>query len=76
MKNPLTPDQQKILRETGLLADVHEPYVSPEGLRLDAMPKTFAPKDNRRQRGDRVTKRDAERIGIAGKSRRGRGKRR
>ena len=61
----LTPEQQARLRETGLLADAHEPYMTPDGVRLDAMPTTFEAK--RRQRGDRLTNADAERLGLTKK---------
>lgn len=61
-RKTLTPKQQADLRANGLLADAHEPYVTPSGLRLDGLPTTF--KAKRRQRGDRVVNADKERMGL------------
>lgn len=66
-KGNLTPEQQAHLRDTGLLADAHRPYMTPDGIRLDAMPKAFEAR--RRLRGDRLTNADAERLGLTKKRR-------
>lgn len=69
MRSPLTPEQQADLRKNGLLADSHEQYTAPQGIRLDALPRTL--KAKRRLRSDRVTNWEAERLGITKKKRGG-----
>lgn len=64
MSKYLTPEQQKRLREEGLLADVHEPFITESGLRLDALPKTPIKGVTRRRRGDRIVNAERERLGL------------
>lgn len=63
-RHDLTPEQQMRLREEGLLADVHEPFVTESGLRLDAFPRKPIKGATRRQRGDRIVNAERERLGL------------